>query len=66
MTFAMDTSEVSTEYAALSEAFARYMPILYTGISSDVEATWYEYKEACKAAGAEVFLEEYIAQMQEY
>ncbi len=66
MTFAMDTTKVSNEYAALSEAFARYMPILYTGISADVEATWNDYKEACKAAGAEAFLEEYIKQMQDY
>lgn len=64
--FIFDNASVLNEYAAMAEVYSRYAPILNLGMSDDVEATYYEFKEAMKTAGLDTVLEEHLKQAQEY
>lgn len=65
-TFNFDNSSVATEYASVAAVNSQYLPVLSTGVADNVEATYYEWKEALESAGVDVILEEYRRQAQEY
>lgn len=52
--------------AAITALVQQYQPILCTGVTEDVEATYNEWKAALDAAGLETVKEEYLRQAQEY
>ena len=65
-TFNFDNSSVLNEVSSINALKQQYIPILYTGMAEDVEATYKEWKEAIKAAGIDAVKEEYLKQAQEY
>lgn len=64
--FNFDPAPVETEFAACTALIDQYLPILSTGLAEDVEATYYEWKEALKIAGVDTVLEEYRRQAQAF
>ena len=64
--FTVDSTDVSTEYAACKNVIDQYKPLLSSGSEDDLESTYEQFKSELEAAGIQTIIDTYQAQLDEW